>query len=38
MSMDFALLYEIPVPQPWGPDSDHIAYKNTIFHYVRVDD
>ena len=35
MSMDFALFYEIPVPQPWGPDSDHIAYKNTIAQAVH---
>ena len=33
--MDFALFYEIPVPQPWGPDSDHVAYKNTIEQAVH---
>ena len=35
MSMDFALFYEIPVPQPWGPDSDHLAYRNTIEQAVH---
>ena len=35
MSMDFALFYEIPVPQPWGPDSDHIADKNTVAQAVH---
>ena len=33
--MDFALFYEIPVPQPWGPDSDHVAYTNTIEQAVH---
>jgi alkanesulfonate monooxygenase SsuD/methylene tetrahydromethanopterin reductase-like flavin-dependent oxidoreductase (luciferase family) len=28
--MKFALFYEIPVAQPWKPDSEHIAYKNTL--------
>ena len=28
--MDFALFYEIPVPKPWGPNSEHDAYHNTI--------
>jgi len=28
--MKFALFYEIPVARPWGPDSEHIAYKNTL--------
>ena len=28
--MEFALFYEIPVPKPWTPDSEHQAYKNTI--------
>jgi alkanesulfonate monooxygenase SsuD/methylene tetrahydromethanopterin reductase-like flavin-dependent oxidoreductase (luciferase family) len=26
----FALFYEIPVPKPWEPDSELIAYRNTI--------
>src|SRR3546814_20647667 len=25
-----ALFRSIPVPQPWGPDSERIAYQNTI--------
>jgi len=28
--MKFALFYEIPVARPWGPDSEHVAYKNTL--------
>jgi alkanesulfonate monooxygenase SsuD/methylene tetrahydromethanopterin reductase-like flavin-dependent oxidoreductase (luciferase family) len=28
--MRFALFYEIPVPRPWGPDSERQAYHNTI--------
>jgi alkanesulfonate monooxygenase SsuD/methylene tetrahydromethanopterin reductase-like flavin-dependent oxidoreductase (luciferase family) len=28
--MDFALFYEIPVPKPWTPTSEHEAYRNTI--------
>ncbi len=28
--MKFALFYEIPVARPWGPDSEHLAYKNTL--------
>jgi alkanesulfonate monooxygenase SsuD/methylene tetrahydromethanopterin reductase-like flavin-dependent oxidoreductase (luciferase family) len=28
--MKFALFYEIPVPKPWEPDSERIAYRNTI--------
>ena len=28
--MKFALFYEIPVPKPWTPDSEHQAYKHTI--------
>src|SRR6478752_9455922 len=35
MPMDFALFYEIPVPQPWSPDSDHVAYTNTIEQAVH---
>src|SRR4029078_3796044 len=30
MAMQFALFYEIPVPQPWTPESEHQAYKNTL--------
>jgi len=28
--MRFALFYEIPVPQPWGPDDERLAYEHTI--------
>lgn len=28
--MRFALFYEIPVPQPWDPDSERRAYQNVI--------
>ena len=28
--MRFALFYEIPVARPWGPDSEHLAYQNTL--------
>ena len=28
--MKFALFYEIPVARPWGPDSEHRAYKDTL--------
>jgi alkanesulfonate monooxygenase SsuD/methylene tetrahydromethanopterin reductase-like flavin-dependent oxidoreductase (luciferase family) len=28
--MRFALFYEIPVAAPWGPDSEHQAYKHTL--------
>jgi alkanesulfonate monooxygenase SsuD/methylene tetrahydromethanopterin reductase-like flavin-dependent oxidoreductase (luciferase family) len=28
--MQFALFYEIPVPRPWGPDSEHEAYQHTL--------
>ena len=35
MSMDFALFYEIPVPRPWGPDSDHRAYRDVITQAVH---
>jgi len=28
--MQFALFYEIPVARPWGPDSEHLAYKHTL--------
>src|SRR5688500_6283632 len=29
-TMRFALFYEIPVARPWGPDSERIAYQNTL--------
>ena len=28
--MKFALFYEIPVPRPWGEDSELVAYQNTL--------
>jgi alkanesulfonate monooxygenase SsuD/methylene tetrahydromethanopterin reductase-like flavin-dependent oxidoreductase (luciferase family) len=28
--VQFALFYEIPVPRPWTPESEHLAYKNTL--------
>ena len=28
--MKFALFYEIPVPKPWGPDDERLAYEHTI--------
>jgi len=28
--MRFALFYEIPVPRPWGPDDERLAYQHTI--------
>ncbi len=28
--MRFALFYEIPVARPWGPDSERLAYQQTI--------
>jgi alkanesulfonate monooxygenase SsuD/methylene tetrahydromethanopterin reductase-like flavin-dependent oxidoreductase (luciferase family) len=33
----FALFYEIPVPQPWEPDSELIAYQNTLAEAVAGD-
>ena len=35
--MKFALFYEIPVPQPWEPDSELIAYQNTLAEAVAGD-
>ena len=35
--MRFALFYEIPVPRPWGPDSERTAYLNTIEQAVAGD-
>ncbi len=28
--MKFALFYEIPVAKPWAPDSEHLAYRQTL--------
>jgi len=33
----FALFYEIPVPQPWGPDSDFDAYQRTLTEAIAGD-
>ena len=35
--MKFALFYEIPVPRPWEPDSELIAYQNTLAEAVAGD-
>ena len=35
--MKFALFYEIPVPRPWEPDSELIAYQNTLEQAVAGD-
>ncbi|MBM3671830.1 MAG: LLM class flavin-dependent oxidoreductase [Actinobacteria bacterium] len=35
--MKFALFYEIPVPKPWKPDSEHQAYKNTLEQAILGD-
>ncbi len=35
--MRFALFYEIPVPQPWEPDSEHRAYQNTLEQAIAGD-
>jgi alkanesulfonate monooxygenase SsuD/methylene tetrahydromethanopterin reductase-like flavin-dependent oxidoreductase (luciferase family) len=35
--MRFALFYEIPVARPWGPDSERIAYQNTIEQAVAAE-
>ena len=35
--MKFALFYEIPVAQPWGPDSERLAYHNTIEQAIAGD-
>jgi len=32
--VQFALFYEIPVPEPWGPNSEHTAYKNVLAQAV----
>src|ERR1700727_3348178 len=35
--MKFALFYEIPVPRPWEPDSELIAYQNTLEEAIAGD-
>ncbi len=35
--MKFALFYEIPVARPWTPDSERLAYHNTIEQAVAAD-
>lgn len=35
--MDFAVFTEIPVPRPWTPDSEFVAYRNTIELAVAAD-
>ena len=35
--MRFALFYEIPVPRPWGPDSERLAYEHTLEQAVAGD-
>ena len=36
--LKFALFYEIPVARPWTPDSEHIAYQNTLEQAIFGDD
>ncbi len=35
--MRFALFYEIPVPRPWGPDSELLAYQHTLEQAIAGD-
>ena len=35
--MEFALFYEIPVPAPWGADSERLAYQHTLEEAVAGD-
>ena len=35
--MKFALFYEIPVPRPWGDDSEMVAYQNTLEQAIAGD-
>ena len=35
--MKFALFYEIPVPCPWEPDSELVAYQNTLEEAIAGD-
>jgi hypothetical protein len=34
----FALFYEIPVARPWNPDSEHVAYQNTLEQAIYGDE
>ena len=36
--LKFALFYEIPVARPWTPDSEHIAYQNTLEQAIFGDE
>jgi len=35
--VQFALFYEIPVPLPWEPDSEHRAYQNVLEQAIAGD-
>ncbi len=35
--MKFALFYEIPVPRPWEPDSELLAYQHTLEEAIAGD-
>ncbi len=35
--MKFALFYEIPVPRPWEPESELVAYRNTLEQAIAGD-
>jgi alkanesulfonate monooxygenase SsuD/methylene tetrahydromethanopterin reductase-like flavin-dependent oxidoreductase (luciferase family) len=35
--VEFALFYEIPVPAPWGPDSERLAYQHTLDQAIAGD-
>jgi alkanesulfonate monooxygenase SsuD/methylene tetrahydromethanopterin reductase-like flavin-dependent oxidoreductase (luciferase family) len=35
--MKFALFYEIPVPRPWEPDSELLAYQHTLEQAIAGD-
>ena len=35
--MKFALFYEIPVPRPWEPESEHLAYQHVLEQAVAGD-
>jgi alkanesulfonate monooxygenase SsuD/methylene tetrahydromethanopterin reductase-like flavin-dependent oxidoreductase (luciferase family) len=37
IAVRFALFYEIPVAKPWGPDSEHQAYRNVLEQAVAGD-
>jgi hypothetical protein len=34
----FALFYEIPVARPWNPNSEHLAYQNTLEQAIYGDE